>query len=1036
MNDLRRGMLGLLGVAALAYVVALVWHLQTGSELGIDGLMSRAEPADAGPGLLIDRVALLPELDVVGVPPQPGDRLLQVGGAKVDSVLRFKRELKQLAEESRDPRRVVPRVKDPVELGALEARLARVDQEWWVPVVSRPGEMPAATDEGERSTWLRLRPPPRSGLTLSGVWILLATALLGLALIVVARRPGDPSASIFYVFCAASIVTFLGLFHWSSLVGTPWLVYPLVVCGVLLGPLLLHLNLLFPRPLSVVRRWPALTLATVYLPALVLLGTIVWQLAGVERVYGEHLADESVATDAVAARLQGLMRSLDAALALALLCHLAALGLLLVRARSGQRGLQQVQVRWLLGGMLATLPPIAGLLYLGLTDRAAFAYGGTARWLVGLTWLVLVTTQALGLSRYKLVSPGRLAIRALWYLGISATATLLYCGLVELLAPVAGRGHFHWLDAVAAALTALTVVLVLGWFRDRFQRGWERRYVVYKHQLDKAVRRLSEAVDHLVESSQMARQMLQSARDVVAAERGAVYLLNPQESRLTLAARVGWAAAPESLHRGSPLTHELHHTGVVSARAGLTALPTAAQLELRDLDAELAFALERDGLLVGLLVLGPKTDGSPYSGEERSFLAALARTTTLALRSAEENRTIDSLKEDLHAKISKIAEQQQRITFLQGQLLKRSPTPRHAQQAVAEPAPGDDAVASEIRGSSPAVREMLAQVRKIAASPSSVLIRGESGTGKELLAQAIHRNSPRAAGPFVAVHCAALSPGLLEAELFGHVKGAFTGADRDRPGRFELAHGGTLLLDEVGDIALDTQIKLLRVLQERAFEPVGSSHRVQVDVRLIAATHQDLESLIRRGRFREDLFYRLNVISVRCPPLRERRDDIFELAVGFLERYAQRAGKHLERIDEEALDALVAYDWPGNVRELENTIERAVVLAEGESITRRDLPGELLAPRYPARRGQREEPGDNRHAMLRTPRAADWQPAVAPPLDADAHLAGELAMIERQRLLEVLAECNGNKSRAAKKLGIPRSTLFSKLARLGLAAPR
>ncbi|MCA9096643.1 MAG: sigma 54-interacting transcriptional regulator, partial [Planctomycetaceae bacterium] len=230
------------------------------------------------------------------------------------------------------------------------------------------------------------------------------------------------------------------------------------------------------------------------------------------------------------------------------------------------------------------------------------------------------------------------------------------------------------------------------------------------------------------------------------------------------------------------------------------------------------------------------------------------------------------------------------------------------------------------RGKSPAIQRVLTTVRKVAASQSSVLIRGESGTGKELLAQAIHENSPRKNGPLVRVHCGALAAGLLESELFGHVKGAFTGAHRDKVGRFEMANGGTLFLDEIGDISLETQIKLLRVLQERTFEPVGSSRTVQVDVRLIAATHQNLEKLIAEGKFREDLFYRLNVISITSPPLRERTDDILELSLHFLRQGGERLGKRLTYIEDRALEAMLRYGWPGNVRQLENAIERACVL--------------------------------------------------------------------------------------------------------------
>ena len=333
----------------------------------------------------------------------------------------------------------------------------------------------------------------------------------------------------------------------------------------------------------------------------------------------------------------------------------------------------------------------------------------------------------------------------------------------------------------------------------------------------------------------------------------------------------------------------------------------------------------------------------------------------MVLHSADIQETLESLNQELRDKVDKIAEQQRRILILQEQLRDRAGRESSAQaiEAGGSAHPGEADVESgifeAIKGSGQAVHRMITMARKVAASPSAVLIRGESGTGKELLAAAIHRASPRAARPFVKVHCAALSQSLLESELFGHVKGAFTGADRDRIGRFEQANGGTLFLDEIGDINLEVQTKLLRVLQEMSFERVGSSQPITVDVRILAATHQDLETLIRAGRFREDLYYRLNVICLHVPPLRERREDIFELAVNFLYLHAQRTGKPVTHLDPEAVEALAAYDWPGNIRELENVLERAVVLADGPAVTLEDLPAELrqggrrgLRPRLPA----------------------------------------------------------------------------------------
>jgi Nif-specific regulatory protein len=251
---------------------------------------------------------------------------------------------------------------------------------------------------------------------------------------------------------------------------------------------------------------------------------------------------------------------------------------------------------------------------------------------------------------------------------------------------------------------------------------------------------------------------------------------------------------------------------------------------------------------------------------------------------------------------------------------------------------------SNIIGNSKAMQEVYKLIAQVCASDTTVLLRGESGTGKELVAHALHYASPRAAKPFVKVNCAALPEGVIESELFGHEKGAFTGAVASRKGRFELAQGGTLFLDEIGDLSPGMQIKLLRVLQEKEFERVGGSVTIRADVRLITATNRVLEDLIQREQFRQDLYYRLNVFPVYIPPLRERKADLLQLADFFLEKYADRAGKRIRRISTAAIDMLMAYHWPGNVRELENCIERSALLCSGDSIEAHHLPPTLQMP--------------------------------------------------------------------------------------------
>jgi two-component system, NtrC family, response regulator HydG len=302
-------------------------------------------------------------------------------------------------------------------------------------------------------------------------------------------------------------------------------------------------------------------------------------------------------------------------------------------------------------------------------------------------------------------------------------------------------------------------------------------------------------------------------------------------------------------------------------------------------------------------------------------------------------------------------------------------------------------------GASPAFRRMLTLVEQIADSSATILIQGESGAGKELVARAIHERSGRRAGPFVAVNCAALPETLLESELFGYEKGAFTGAVGRKEGRFELASGGTLFLDEVADLSLVTQPKILRVLQEGEFERLGGTRTLQVDVRIVAATNQDLPEMVKEKRFREDLYYRLNVISVRVPPLRERPEDVRVLAQHYLRVYAAKNGRKLEGFSNEALERLESYAWPGNVRELENLIERTVLLARKDRIDAEDLPEEVAGVKRP-------------------------------PRDAILELVGTpLADIEQRLLDETLRITGGNKTQAAKLLGIDVRTVARKLER-------
>jgi DNA-binding NtrC family response regulator len=306
-----------------------------------------------------------------------------------------------------------------------------------------------------------------------------------------------------------------------------------------------------------------------------------------------------------------------------------------------------------------------------------------------------------------------------------------------------------------------------------------------------------------------------------------------------------------------------------------------------------------------------------------------------------------------------------------------------------------------IIGESPALKEIFETVRQVAPTRATVLIRGESGTGKELIARAIHQLSPRAKGPMITVHCAALTPTLLESELFGHEKGAFTGAHERRIGRFEQAQGGTLFLDEIGEIDATVQIKLLRFLGERTFERVGSGKTLTADVRLLSATNKNLADLVAAGKFREDLFFRLRVVELILPPLRDRRGDVPLLAVSFLREFARENHKPVSDFTAEALETLITYDWPGNVRELRTAIEHAVVLCRGDKIGVRDLPTSVRQLE-PALAAGKSKP------LLATPEMT-------------------IREAEKQLMIRALRETDGNRAEAARRIGISRRTFYRKL---------
>ncbi len=870
--------------------------------------------------------------------------------------------------------------------------------------------------------WLPLQRQPLGGLVLSLVWFILQAAVFALSGLAFWKRPYDRPVRVYFALCAVTSVAYVGGNHWWVLAGSLWFMVPFAICGMLLPAVLLHFFMVYPSPKHVLRRWPQLMLTAIYgVPALfasliiVIMGASTWLSS--QPALGNPLNQlaQELQGSAAASLMPGLRHAIYLYLAVAAAYFGLSIIALVDSFRSTRNPLERSQVKWILWASLIATLPVAYTLILADRDPVGFAFGD-ARVPMLLASLLFTLAYAVGIARYKLLLIDQVVSRGMLYYVASFGLTLVFALLIAV------AGVSAWQEATSAYGYAVPVIVLvalaiiaLAWLRDRAQRAIDRWFFREKYALDRALQRMNRAVSSLLERGDVADNMLYSCCEVLRVAEAALYLRDGASTRFRLAAAVGSSSLPLQFDADDDLLAQVGQ-GVSLQRVPSGTSPS--QLTLRRLNAELIHGLEVDGETTGVVALGAKPNAAAYTAEDVTFLTAVGRITSVALHCAKVHENMSRLNEELQHKAEKISEQSRQISILQSELATGAATAANPRPLESEFRRG------AIRGHSPAILHVLDTVRKVAPSDASVLIRGESGTGKELLARALHDNSPRRDGPLIAVHCAALAPSLLESELFGHARGAFTDAREDKPGRFSLASGGTLFLDEIGEISLDIQVKLLRVLQERMIEPVGSTRPIEVDVRMITATHRNLEELIAEGRFREDLYYRLNVVSVTLPALRERGDDIFELALYFLRRAAERTGKRITQFDEAAIAALMRYRWPGNIRELENAVERAVVLADGDRVTLNDLPATLVdqldAPRL---RGESQ-----RSAIVMPHTVAARTRPVSP---APALLVSG-SDDERAMLLQALEQCGGNKAEAARLLNMPRSTYFSKLRKLGV----
>lgn len=905
-----------------------------------------------------------------------------------------------------------------------------------------------------QAAWVPLRPVAVVDITLTLVWFACQLAVLAFGLAAFWQRPFDRVARNFSLMCCAAMGAFVAGFHWWILAGNPVLNLPFILCAAMLPSLVLYFFLVFPRESELMRTRRRLVQWLVFGPAaaacllLILVYWSAWSVnpgAGPDRSLtflqkgvvlsrlvlgsGGPLDLSALSTWALAV-LRYVIHSAIALASVYFCLTVLQLSVSLLRIHSPMERRQALVI--LIAALVSTVP-ISYALYLAIFRKLDFALG-RAQLPMFVASIVFMAAYGHGMLRHRLVLVDRSVDRArrYWLMSVLVSGGFATCLAVG---GLAAHSYSLPLNPGMAQQTALFLILGLAaalglWVRDRLQGVVDRRFFSEKYQLDRTIQQLNRAAGYLTDPSGMAEITVRTCQDIVDASWACMFVRDGQGSFRLIGASLG--SSPPAQLRLQDVDGVLMEDVVVSRQPSSNRESmTRLQALLHDLKAELVCALQDEGGLHGFVLVGRRASGAAYTAEDVAFLQAIAQMSVLALHSARANQDLARLDAELKVKVDRIAEQQRQMALLRAELT--SLQQEAGQSAVTPALRGLDRDA--IRGNSPALLDVLSQIGKVAASSATVLIRGESGTGKELLAGVIHRNSDRREKPLVCVNCAALAPSLLESELFGHVRGAFTGATSDKAGRFLAADGGTLFLDEIGDISSETQVKLLRVLQEREFEPVGSDETIRVDVRLIAATNRDLEQMLEQGQFRQDLYYRLNVVSLTLPPLRERPDDLVDLVFYFLSRAGQRARKQIRQIEPAALAALEQHTWPGNIRELENVIERAVVLAESDVVTLSDLPpairnraaaaesaaAKLVPVQEPSQAGTYQSAASGRAPVSGVPsyRNLSATPAAIPE--------------DEERILrESLRRANGNKARAARSLNLPRSTFFSKCRKYGI----
>ncbi len=811
------------------------------------------------------------------------------------------------------------------------------------------------TDVGVR---LGHSPPPWAAL----VAALLAVVLLALGLLARADRPDDPVAIRFWRTTTIYATAYTAGLSWNMLLVHPGLAAVGLAAIFLAPPIAADFSLAFPTaPRRSVRPYRIFAYGTSLVLLVGTVAAIAWALSDWR---------SGAASDGA---LRWAVRCIATQLAMTVIV-IAGGTIVQLRNARDWGGAERAQLRWLMFGFGLTTVPYFISIPIAIWDIDRFLLVGYRPLLTAgaILWFASVSLAVL---RVRLADVPGFIRRTMTYGIASGLAAAVYLAVV-LGVGVASERALGPPRALAHLFAAVAALAVFGPLRARVSAAIDRRFFRDRLHYVQAVRELGEAVAPLREPADLARLVVERAVDALRASSGALYL------RPASASEQASAPAEPELELADARGRELPARLAVQDALGLAGETGIAALLRRGESASAD----------GVLLLGERRGGDLYSSEDRDLLRAFAGQLAVAIENARAFGTIAAMSRAREAQNREIASLRDRLEdenrYLRGRL---------------------DDTRRELRivGRSKVVKELQRQVERIAPSTASVLLAGESGTGKGLVARAIHAASDRADRPFIHVDCGAIPHGVFESELFGHERGAFTGAVRSRRGFFELADGGTLFLDEIGELPLVLQPKLLRALQERSFVRVGGGRPVPVDVRIVAATNRVLGEMVARGEFREDLLYRLKVVEIAVPPLRTRKGDLPDLVQWILPELCRRNHKPLRTLSPEASKRLEEYGWPGNVRELQNVLERAAILCEGDVIQVTDL----ALPDAP-------------------PPEEDLAHLVALPEDADHRDVME--SVEKRRLLGALKAAGGNQSRAARALGIARTTLINKMRRYRL----